>query len=87
MIERGRWTKVERQDRLCTTCNVIEDEYHCMIVCPRYANERRSRLSYILNNNPSMYDFIMYMKSKCLHDIKNVGLLSLSVQIEHRKYI
>ena len=87
MIERGRWAKVERQERLCTVCNVVEDEYHCMIVCPRYANERRSRLSEILCTSPSLYEFTKFMKSKSFKDIKNVGLLALSVQIEHKKCI
>ena len=87
MIERGRWSKVESQDRLCTVCNVVESEYHCLSVCPRYANQRMGRLSYSLQNNPSMYEFVMLMRSKSFVDIKNVGLLSLAVQIEHNQYI
>ena len=45
-IERGRWGKpiIERVDRLCDVCNVIEDEKHCLLECPKYVNERRERL-------------------------------------------
>ena len=28
IIERGRYMKLKVEDRLCTTCNVIEDEIH-----------------------------------------------------------
>ena len=27
MIERGRWLKVPRTDRLCVCCNKLEDEF------------------------------------------------------------
>ncbi len=26
------------KDRVCSLCNVIEDEFHCRIECPRYDN-------------------------------------------------
>ena len=36
-IERGRWTSIPRLARKCTLSNEIEDEYHVMLICPRYA--------------------------------------------------
>ena len=35
-IERCRWKSTPRVDRKCTLCNEIEDEYHDMLICPRY---------------------------------------------------
>ena len=38
-IEAGKWVRVNRapvNERKCTLCNVIEDEYHFVIECQRY---------------------------------------------------
>ena len=35
-IEHGRWKSIPRVDRKCKLCNEIEDEYHVMLLCPRY---------------------------------------------------
>ena len=40
MIERGRYTNIKRQDRLCTYCKEIEDEKHFLDKCVLY-NELR----------------------------------------------
>ena len=42
-IERGRWSKpkIEAVNRICDTCFVLEDEYHCIIECPKFTNERK----------------------------------------------
>ena len=32
-IETGRWSRTERQDRLCRTCNVLGDEAHALFRC------------------------------------------------------
>ena len=50
MIERRRWgrNKIERQQRKCEVCDSIEDEYHCLIECVRFTNERKGCLSAVL---------------------------------------
>jgi hypothetical protein len=41
-IQRGRFTRTDRENRLCKKCNlgVIEDEAHMVFVCPMYAKLR-----------------------------------------------
>ena len=34
---------VAMHERKCTLCDTIEDEFYCMIECPRYANESLSQ--------------------------------------------
>ena len=57
-IERGRWgrvggrNRINREDRLCNQCGVIECEFHCIVQCPRYLNEREGRLPTRLRNRP-----------------------------------
>ena len=41
-IETGIWTKIARENRICTQCrqNTVEDEYHFLFDCTMHANER-----------------------------------------------
>ena len=59
-IEKGRWgaRPVVRNERKCTFCDTIEDEFHCMIECPRYAHERKCNLPVFLRENPIMFKLI-----------------------------
>ena len=42
-IEAGRWTNIERENRLCKQCteNKIEDEIHFLFQCTKYTAERQ----------------------------------------------
>ena len=43
-IEVGRWTKIERQNRICKQCtqHKIEDEIHLLFECTKYTGERKT---------------------------------------------
>ena len=36
--------KIKQENRLCTECHVLEDEYHVVCICLRYA-ELRNRFT------------------------------------------
>ena len=80
-IERGRWNKpkINAEDRKCALCNTIEDEYHCLIECPKFVNERNNCLPEILRKRPSMYEFVNFLQ--CSHPIMyyKLGLLCFKV--------
>ena len=44
LIEKGRYTKIEKNNRTCPICtntnNEIEDEFHFTIVCEKYSDLR-----------------------------------------------
>ncbi len=42
MIERGRHLKLSVEQRICTKCdqNLVEDEFHAIMICKKYDNER-----------------------------------------------
>ena len=46
MIEEGRFRGIERSLRICPLCpkNIIENEYHFLLVCPVYRELRKSHL-------------------------------------------
>ena len=84
-IERGRWDKVDREDRVCTVCNVLEDELHCLVFCPRFVNERNGLLNVALRERPCMNEFVKVLKSVNEEDMKSIGLLCLKVLIEYSR--
>ena len=54
-IEKGRYSGLPREERLCNTCQVIEDELHFVINCDKYKDCRKSLMETFNNNHP---DFI-----------------------------
>ena len=68
-IECGRYKKVEESKRLCRNCNlnVIENEQHVLLTCPKYATCRNSTFSKLYDifpdlvskNDSSMFCFLL----------------------------
>ena len=59
-IERGRWgpNKLPVDDRRCEVYNVIENEYHTLIKCPRFNNDRNGLLTNDLMIDPSFFNVL-----------------------------
>ena len=54
-IEVGRFHKprpLPVTDRLCTVCDIIEDEYHFLCVCPQYSLKRQQMETMVDNLFP-----------------------------------
>ena len=60
MIERGRWGKnrLRLNERKCTLCGVLEDEFHCLFVCPRFNNEREWFMNWVVEDRPTNVNLI-----------------------------
>ena len=88
-VERGRWKNVHFLERKCRLCEVVEDEYHCLIECPLYENVRNYCLpaEHVLLNKPSMHEFVKFLKSEEPDDYMNAGLLCMLVMREYQKYV
>ena len=77
-IETGRYERpmIERDQRVCRTCLVREDEEHALFSCPLYNNIRRDHPN-IFNNmssvtsilNPPTVD-LLYETARVLFDIE-----------------
>ena len=50
LIEVGRYSGLDRDERRCTHYNVVEDEEHVIFVCPRYT-EIRNKYELLLQKN------------------------------------
>ena len=53
MNGRGRWLNIEYNLRLCSLCNVLEDEFHIINVCPRYIHLRKKYIPRNFYQKPS----------------------------------
>ena len=42
---------VKNQDRLCTICNVVEDEFHFLCQCHKYASQRKTLYDSLEDSN------------------------------------
>lgn len=67
-IERGRFENVNRDNRLCKHCNLnmVENEYHFLLVCPLYRDLRKKYLQNYYCHWPTLnkFDDLMRRNSK-----------------------
>ena len=56
-IEKGRRRDIPREQRVCDTCEVLEDEQHVVFHCPRY-NEVRQRHQELMQRRHSIELFL-----------------------------
>ena len=88
LIERGRWNKpkINAEDRKCDLCHSIEDEYHCLVECPRFVRERKNCLPENLKNRPSMYEFVNFLKCPYPTVYYKLGLLCFKVMKVYKSH-
>ena len=65
-IEEGRSRNIDREQRVCTNCNmnVIENEYHFLLVCPLYSKIRKDCLPKYYCHWPCIRKFKQLINSK-----------------------
>ena len=77
-IERGRYVGEKPEDRLCISCNKIEDEVHFLCQCQKYENQRKilyDKLTdfKIISRMDSNKTFLSLMKNRDKHVMNAVG--------------
>ena len=67
-IESGRWKNIPRENRICTLCNVnaIGDEYHYIMECQYFVEERREYIDrrFLKNSNTLKFNELMNLRQK-----------------------
>ena len=88
-IETGRWgrNKVPREERKCDICNVIEDEFHVLVSCPRFVNERNNLLPQCLLQNPNIDVFERVFDTSDVHVQTQLALLCLNVERAYLNFV
>ena len=82
-VESGRYEGLAVEDRLCSFCEVIEDEKHAIFDCKAY-DSIRSNYKKMLEENPSV-KHILNPKSRELAD--NVGMYLKLIENERKSLI
>ena len=72
-IERGRYISIKLEDRLCTSCNNVEDEIHLLCDCFKYMLFRTNMYRNIGNGVPSRERIINIMTSTDEKVVKSLG--------------
>ena len=60
MREGGRYVGKLEQERLCSECVIVENEFHFVMMCPLYVELRNSFISKIMNIFPFLSDYSLY---------------------------
>ena len=86
-VERGRWKSIPRVDTKFTLCNEIEDEYHVMLICPRYTVLRKKYLKkyYIVKFN--MYKFVALLNAENIKEQQRLAVFTKALFQEHNKQL
>ena len=81
-IETGRWarpTSIPLDQKKCTVCNKLEDEFHFILECTIYTELRSKYIPLYYRKRPNMYKFIELITSNNELLIKKIKLLYLSL--------
>jgi hypothetical protein len=74
-IERGRYHNIARDNRKCKFCNlnVVESEYHFLLICPLYKDIRKTYLKSYYQAWPTLNKFDMLMGTQNKKEIINLS--------------
>ena len=75
-IESGRWNRphpIPRENRLCSVCNVLEDEFHLIFECTLYENERQHFIKPYYRRRYSMFKLIELFHSSNKTTLNKLG--------------
>lgn len=73
-IETGRWNRTDIDNRICPSCNILEDEFHFLFECNMYTDIRQRYLPRYYCRHPSMYKTIALFMSKNVNVVKNLAV-------------
>jgi hypothetical protein len=88
-IEAGRWTRPIRtpvNERKCSVCNSLEDEYHFIMECPLFINLRKQYINKKFWKRPNMIKFIELLKSEDKKVVQKLGLFIHKAFILRNEY-
>ena len=75
-IESGRWTRPNRtpiNERICTHCRILGDEYHFVLECNIFIDLRKKYIPKYFRKRPSMF-FIELLNTTNIKMLRNLSL-------------
>lgn len=84
-IVTGRYRNVDREDRICTCCNIdIGDEYHYIFICSYFNNDRNSYLNSYYTKGHNTLKMDKLFSSTKISDMKKLASFTKCI-INHFK--
>ena len=71
-IEVGRWSGIQINQRLCSFCNELGDEFHYLMTCKHFELERKYYLKRYYYIRPNIVKFGQLMNMRKVVDLKNL---------------
>ena len=89
LVERRHWNrpKLDYLERLCQTCNVVEDEFNVYIKCPNYVLLRLEYLPKFLITRLSVFKFLIFFNNVKGSGLTLFGIFCQKVLISYEKEI
>ena len=74
-VETGRWArpKITRADRKCPVCNKLDDEYHFLLECTSFHEERNKFIKQYYRKRPSMLKCVSLLNSSNKKELRNLA--------------
>jgi hypothetical protein len=72
-IETGRWQNTPPNERICTNCRDIGDEFHYLFKCPIFTNHRRFFIDNYTRPRPNMHKFKTLIQTENVTKLKNLS--------------
>lgn len=89
-IESGRWhkpNKIIRSERKCRICNVLEDEFHFLLVCPLYHELRVEYIKRFYWVRPNIPKFVSLLSSENQSTLRRLAaFVYKSFELRNRQY-
>ncbi len=73
-IEAGRWNRTPIDNRRCSLCACLEDEYHFILECTMYTDIRKTYIRSYFYRRPNMVKFIQLIQSENSSIVRNLGV-------------
>ena len=87
MIERGRWLTNIPENRLCTVCHVIEDEFLVICIGPRYIDIRNAFIKPYYTTRPSMTKFSQLLNTENVKEMRTLASFIKSLSVIYDAYL
>ena len=74
-IERGRYTNIARERRLCNhcSCRQVENEYHFLLICKKYTDLRSKYIKRYYYTWPTIQKFTNLMSENSKTTVRNIA--------------
>jgi hypothetical protein len=76
LIEVGRHSNIERSQRKCIYCdkNDIEDEFHFILICPKYSSLRTKYIHRYFTERPNVHKFLELLNSPSRKTLNSLAI-------------